>query len=76
VISLAQLTGLPIVAVSYHFKWKRTLKSWDQFQIPLPFSRGWISLSPPMKVPREASESERQAAREQLEATLRAMTTD
>ena len=39
VMSLAQLTGLPIVPVSYHVNWKIQLKSWDRFQIPLPFSR-------------------------------------
>ncbi|HTA95249.1 MAG TPA: lysophospholipid acyltransferase family protein, partial [Verrucomicrobiae bacterium] len=39
VMSLAQLTGLPIVPVSYHVNWKIRVKSWDRFQIPLPFSR-------------------------------------
>ena len=38
VISLAQLTGLPIVPVSYYVNWKIRVKSWDRFQIPLPFS--------------------------------------
>ena len=37
-MSLAQITGLPIVPVSYFLKWKIQLKSWDGFQIPLPFS--------------------------------------
>src|SRR6185295_11123120 len=37
VIALAQLTGLPIVPVSYHLRWRIRLKSWDRFQIPLPF---------------------------------------
>src|SRR5207245_2002111 len=39
VIVTAQLTGLPIVPVSYHLRWKIQLKSWDRFQVPLPFSR-------------------------------------
>src|SRR4051812_49214097 len=60
VISIAQLTGLPIVPVSYSFKWKVALKSWDQFQIPLPFSRGLIKLGAPLEVPREASEEARE----------------
>ena len=38
VMSLAQLTGLPIVPVSFYAKWKIRVKSWDRFQIPLPFS--------------------------------------
>ena len=39
VITLAQITGLPLVPVSYHLNWKVCLKSWDRFQIPLPFAR-------------------------------------
>ena len=39
VISTAQLTGLPIVPASYHLNWKIRLKSWDRFQVPLPFAR-------------------------------------
>ena len=39
VMALAQLTGLPIIPVSYHATWKIRVKSWDRFQIPLPFSR-------------------------------------
>ena len=38
-MSLAQMTGLPIVPVTYHLNWKIRLKSWDRFQIPLPFAR-------------------------------------
>ena len=34
----AALAGLPIVPVSYYVKWKIHVKSWDRFQIPLPFS--------------------------------------
>jgi len=76
VISLAQLTGLPIVAVSYHFNWKFALKSWDRFQIPLPFSRGLIKLGQPLDVPRDASDEQRESLRKQLEATLRGLAID
>ena len=38
-MSLAQLTGLPIVPVSYQSGLENSVKSWDRFQIPLPFSR-------------------------------------
>src|SRR3954469_2067230 len=76
VISLAQLTGLPIVPVSYSYKWKVALKSWDRFQIPLPFSRGLITLGAPLEVPREASDEQRESLRQRLEATLREMAAD
>ena len=39
VISLSQLTGLPIVPVGYHLSSKVSANSWDRFQIPLPFAR-------------------------------------
>jgi lysophospholipid acyltransferase (LPLAT)-like uncharacterized protein len=76
VISTAQLTGLPIVPVSYHLNWKIQLKSWDRFQVPLPFARCRIRVGPAMRVPREASDAEREALRQQLEQSLRDLTLD
>jgi len=76
VMSLAQLTGLPIVPVSYHLSWKIQVKSWDRFQIPLPFSRCEMIYEKPIFVPREATDAEREHLRLKLEAELRAITKD
>jgi len=76
VIATAQLTGLTIVPASYHLNWKIRLKSWDRFQLPLPFARCEITTGQVMRVPREATEAEREAFRQQLEAELRAITRD
>ncbi len=76
VMSLAQLTGFPIVPVSYHANWKIRLKSWDRFQIPLPFSRCEMIYEKPIRVPREATDAEREQLRLQLEASLRAISRD
>ncbi|MGA3265197.1 MAG: lysophospholipid acyltransferase family protein [Verrucomicrobiota bacterium] len=76
VISTAQLTGLPIVPVSYHLNWKIRPQSWDRFQIPLPFTRCEVSVGKVMRVPREVSDAEREALRRQLEAELRAISRD
>ena len=76
VISAAQLTGLPIAPVSYHLNWKIRPKSWDRFQVPLPFARCEITIGKMMRVPREASDAEREELRKQLEAGLRAITRD
>jgi hypothetical protein len=76
VISVAQLTGLPIVPAAYHLNWKIRPKSWDRFQIPLPFTRCELTVGKIMRVPREASEAEREVLRQQLEAELRAITRD
>lgn len=76
VISTAQLTGLTIVPASYHLSWKICLKSWDRFQIPLPFARCDVITGRVLRVPREASEGEREALRVQLETELRSITHD
>jgi lysophospholipid acyltransferase (LPLAT)-like uncharacterized protein len=76
VMSLAQLTGLPIVPVSYYLKWKIQVKSWDRFQIPLPFSYCEVIYEKPIFVPREATDAEREQLRLQLETKLRAITRD
>ena len=76
VISLAQLTGQPIMPVSYHLGWKLKSKSWDRFQIPLPFSRCDMIYEKPIRVPREASDEERERLRQELETVLRAISKD
>jgi lysophospholipid acyltransferase (LPLAT)-like uncharacterized protein len=75
-MALAQVTGLPIIPASYHLSWKIRLKSWDGFQIPLPFSRCEVFAGRIIHVPREATDAERESLRQQLEAELRAITHD
>src|SRR5579862_1158337 len=41
-ISLAQLTGAPIIPVSWDVTRKVVVKSWDGFMVPLPFGRAKI----------------------------------
>ena len=74
VMALAQVTGLPIVPYSCHLGWSIRLKSWDRFQIPLPFSRCEMTFGEPIRVPREVTEAERAQLREQLQAELLAGT--
>ena len=74
--ALAQVTGAPVIPVSYRASRKFTLRSWDQFQIPLPFSRCEIILGEPIHFPRAASDEEREKLRKQLEDALRAITRD
>lgn len=76
IISLAQITGLPIVPCSYALSWKHQAKSWDRFQIPLPFSRWDVYLAKPVRVPREASDAEREACRLELEQALNSISQD
>lgn len=76
VIAVAQVTGLPIVPASYHLNWKIRAKSWDRFQIPLPFARCDLIVGKPVRVPREATDAEREFLRRELETELRAITRD
>lgn len=70
VISLAQVTGFPIIPVTCNTHRKVCLKSWDGFQIPLPFSRCELILNKPILVAREAGPERREQLRQELELSL------
>jgi lysophospholipid acyltransferase (LPLAT)-like uncharacterized protein len=57
-VRLAQMTQRPIVAVTYRLKWKWELRSWDRFQIAVPFSTCHLITSERILVPESASETE------------------
>src|SRR5215472_3969720 len=71
IIALAQVTGLAIIPVTCNTQPKISLKSWDRFQIPLPFSRCELVLNKPIFAPREADEAGREERRTALQACLR-----
>jgi lysophospholipid acyltransferase (LPLAT)-like uncharacterized protein len=62
---------LTIIPVTCKTQPKICLKSWDRFQIPLPFSKCELILNKPIFVPRAAGEAEREERRRELEARLR-----
>jgi lysophospholipid acyltransferase (LPLAT)-like uncharacterized protein len=62
--------------VSYFLKWKIQLKSWDGFQIPLPFSICEVTAGKIFQVSREATDAEREKLRQELETELRAISRD
>jgi lysophospholipid acyltransferase (LPLAT)-like uncharacterized protein len=70
IISLAQLTGKPIMPVAYEARPKLVMRSWDKFQIPLPFAKCTYFYAEPIYVPREADEAERQKIRAHLERVM------
>ncbi len=75
-IALAQLSGRPIVPISSHVSWKWSLKSWDRFQVPLPFTGGIINIGAPVTIPRELSDAERENFKRTLLERMRAITQD
>ena len=74
VLTLAQVTGLPIVPFSYRLGWKIRVKSWDRFQIPLPFARCEMFFGEPIPVPRDATDEDRARLRQRLHDELMVMT--
>ena len=76
VAALAQVTGAVVIPAAYHASRKLRLKSWDRFQIPLPFARCEITFGPPLTCPRDATEEQRETFRAQLEDALRDITRD
>jgi hypothetical protein len=76
IVALAQLTGMMIVPVAINVKWKISVKSWDGFQIPLPFSCCEMIYGEPTEVPRETPEADREKLRQRVENILREISVD
>jgi len=75
-VMLAQITGHPMVPVSANIRWKKCFKSWDMFQLPIPFTRCDVRIGEPLIVPCDAGSEEREAARCILEQRMHDLTTD
>ena len=73
VISLAQLTGAPIIPISYVLSHKIELNSWDGFMIPLPFGRAMLRVGTPVNVSAVADAEEREHKRLELETILKSL---
>ena len=67
VIFLARKTGAGILPIRVEYSRALKLKSWDQFMIPLPFSKARIMCDPLIFVP---PDSELESAEAQLEQAL------
>ncbi|MFH1066773.1 MAG: lysophospholipid acyltransferase family protein, partial [bacterium] len=70
IILLAQMSQRPSLPVTCHFQWKIELKSWDKFQLPLPFSRCDLHLLPPLFVSPAINEETKEKLRAELEKSL------
>lgn len=70
IVALAQLTGRLIIPVGVEIARKWQLKSWDRFQIPLPFTQCRVRVGVPLAIPRRIDPPEREKARRALEQAL------
>ena len=70
---LARTTGNPVLP--FHLEASRawTLRTWDRTQIPQPFSTVALAVGAPMEVAADATDTEVEQRRTELEARLRAL---
>jgi hypothetical protein len=60
-VMLAQLTGKPILPISIAASHTWRFRTWDRFELPLPFSRMVVAYGEPVRIPR-GLDAERLAA--------------
>jgi hypothetical protein len=72
-VLLAKKTGFPILPFSITARRFWHAKSWDEFQLPAPFSRALVSIAPPIHVPADADEANLEAKQAELQASLDAL---
>ncbi|MBI4801148.1 MAG: lysophospholipid acyltransferase family protein [Elusimicrobia bacterium] len=65
-VYLARKTGLPIIAIAGALSNKILTRSWDRFQIPLPFGRAVVAYSAPFYLPQAAGLEESAAELEKV----------
>jgi lysophospholipid acyltransferase (LPLAT)-like uncharacterized protein len=70
VVKIAQTTGLAIVPLHIDYLSCWTLKTWDRFQIPKPFSKVRVTLGEPITVPRQLDDEAFEKERHALEKVL------
>src|SRR5438552_8033832 len=69
-VLLAKKTGQPILPFTVTAKRYLTVNSWDQFQVPLPFTRARVEVAPPIYVDKDASEDTMLTKRTELQQAL------
>jgi lysophospholipid acyltransferase (LPLAT)-like uncharacterized protein len=72
-VLLAKKTGCPILPFIVSTKRFWQVKSWDELQIPLPFTRALVGIAPPIYVPADADEDTLKARNDELQRSLDAL---
>ena len=74
IVTLAHKTGATIVPVTYNAKWRKVMRSWDRFVLPMPFSRIVVIYGKPLCVPTQLTADGRLAAQQEIEQRLQHIT--
>jgi lysophospholipid acyltransferase (LPLAT)-like uncharacterized protein len=74
IAKLASMSGRPIFLVAIATKPRITLNNWDRSVVNLPFGRGAMVGDGPIYVPADADDAALEAARNEIETRLNAIT--
>jgi lysophospholipid acyltransferase (LPLAT)-like uncharacterized protein len=69
-VLLAKKTGQPILPFTISARHWEAKRSWDGFQVPLPFSRARVDIAPPIYVAADTADAGLEAKRNELQAAL------
>ena len=70
VISIASLSGVPIIPITYSIVRGKNLDTWDNFLLAFPFSRGIFVWGDPIFVEKNVNHSKRERIRKEIENEL------
>jgi lysophospholipid acyltransferase (LPLAT)-like uncharacterized protein len=69
-VLLAKKTGQPILPFTITARHWEARRSWDGFQVPLPFARARVKIAPPIYVAAATGDEGLEAKRDELQAAL------
>jgi lysophospholipid acyltransferase (LPLAT)-like uncharacterized protein len=72
-VSLAKLSGCPILPLTYAIKSRIVLGTWDRFIIALPFSKGVLIWGEPLYISKEATDQELDQFKETVKTQMLAL---
>ena len=76
IITVAKLSGAPVIPASYATTNGPILHSWDRFLLAWPFSKGVIIWGSPIEVPGGADTEAMEKARQSVEESLNSITAE
>ena len=74
IVTVARVSGVPIMPCSFSCRWRVVLNTWDRFVLPLPFTRGVIIWGEPIYVARDADAEKIAEAKHSIETALTSVT--
>ncbi len=73
-IRVAQKTGVPLILAGICVSSKKHLRSWDTFEVPIPFSSVVVNYSGPILVPKELKDETLDAFKLEMQKRLNVLT--